>query len=329
MRKLCLLLMIFLLLPLPALASGMPTIDESADDLISLDGSDLYDLAAGTGDASDASDFLILPEDNDSTLNSSFTLLLIGSDSYDEEHRGRGDALILVQVNGAAKEIRLVSFLRDLYVSIPGKSSNRINASYVWGGESLLRRTLEKNFGVTADAYMEVNFDRMVKLIDGIGGVEVEVSKKERTQVNSILRFYNKQIGAPEEDELLEETGLTHLTGKQALCFSRIRKIDGDEQRTARQRKVLEAAFRKVSALSLAEITAVLTANLDVVTTDLTLADCLTLIPLAIQCRNATFETLTIPQDGHGAFVDESWVLKADLKKEKKALLAFLGLSGD
>ncbi|MCH5287855.1 MAG: LCP family protein [Christensenellaceae bacterium] len=324
MRKLFTILALLLCCALPALALELPEVDESADDLIMLDDDQLIDRYADTEEA--ASDYIVMPEGQETSLNSSFTILLIGSDSYTDDHRGRGDALILVQVNGTAREIRMVSFMRDLYVPIPGKGSNRINASYVWGGEKLLRQTIENSFGVKADAYMEVNFERMVKLIDGIGGVDVEVSEKERVQVNSILRFYNTQIGDPEEDQLLEESGLVHLTGKQALCFSRIRKIDGDIQRTGRQRKVLEAAFRKVAAMDIASITGVIIDNLDAVTTDLTLADCVTLIPLAMQCRNASIETLTIPQDGHGAYVDGAWVMKArNMKNEKKALLEFLG----
>ena len=324
MRKLLTLLTMLTMLMLflfPAHAMELPTIDESADDLIMVDDEELIDRYAD-----DNTGYLVVPEDKETTLNSTFTLLLVGSDSYTDDHRGRGDAIILVQVDGTARSIRLVSFLRDTYVPIPGRGSNRINASYIWGGESLLRQVLQNSFGITADAYMEVNFERMVRLIDGIGGVDVEVSEKERKQVNSILRFYNEQIGDPEEDQLLEESGLVHLTGKQALCFSRIRKIDGDPQRTARQRKVLEAAFRQVSSLDLGTITALIMDNLSAVTTDLTLADCVRLIPLAMQCRSATFETLTVPQNGHGAFVDGNWVMKANLNNEKKLLLEFLGI---
>ena len=328
MRKLLTVLALILAFALPALALELPEVDESADDLDMLEGDALIDRYADTSE--DTSGYLVMPEDQETTLNARFTLLLVGSDSYTDDHLGRSDALILVQVDGSAREIKMVSFMRDLYVPIPGRSSNRINASYIWGGEKLLRKTIKNSFGVEADAYMEVNFERMVRLIDGIGGVDVEVSEKERVQVNSILRFYNVQIGDPEEDQLLEESGLVHLTGKQALCFSRIRKIDGDIQRTGRQRKVLEAAFRKVAAMDVASITAVLIENLDAVTTDMTLTDCVTLIPLAMQCRNASIETLTIPQDGHGAFVDGAWVMKArNMKKEKKALLEFLGRTGE
>ncbi|MGN0779886.1 MAG: LCP family protein [Aristaeellaceae bacterium] len=327
MRKRWLALLLVMLLPLTALGEGyIPQADESADSMVSLSGEELLERMAE--DDTDASAFAVLPEDIETTDRDVFTLLLIGSDAYTDKTRGRSDTTMLVQADADSKTIRVVSFLRDTYVQIPGKGSNRLNASYSWGGEQLLCRTLESNFGVTADAYLAVNFERLVQVIDGIGGIEVEVSERERVQVNSILRFYNEKIGAPVEDELLTESGTVHLTGKQALCFSRIRKIDGDTQRTARQRKVIEAAFHKVMSLDMASITALVLANMDAFQTDLTPADALRLIPLAIRCKHATFETLTIPQQGTYStrMTDGMWVIVPNLKQNKALLQEFLHL---
>lgn len=298
------------------------------DDLPTLTDEELLDMMAEAPEEGeeDNSSFLVLPEDFDMADEDVFTVLLIGTDAYSDDHRGRSDSVILVSVNAETKRVRMVSFLRDLYVKIPGKGSNRLNASYIWGGEKLLRKTLEQNFGVTADAYMEVNFERLTKVIDAIGGVTVEVSEKEQRQVNSILRFYNEKTGAPESEELLQEHGTVRLTGKQALCFSRIRKIDGDFQRSERQRKVVEAAFHQVMTLDWSSITALVLDNLDMVKTDLTMEDVVQLVPLAIRCRNASFETLTIPvKDGYkNTTVDGMAVMRPDIKKNKQALQTFL-----
>lgn len=318
-RLLCLLMILLVALPFA----------HAEDGLVVYTDDELLDMMAAIPEEGeeDNSAFLVLPEDIAMPEGNTYTILLVGSDAYDDDNRGRSDTMILVQVDGDDKTIRMASFLRDMYVKIPGKGSNRLNASYIWGGHELLRRTLETNFGVTADAYVEVNFERLVKVIDAIGGVEVEVSEKERQQVNSILRFYNEKIGDAVEDQLLQESGLVHLTGKQALCFSRIRKIDGDVQRTARQRKVLEAAFHKVTQLSMAEITMLILQNMDAVQTDLTIADAVDLIPLALRCKNATFETLSVPVSGagHHTTVDGMAVIKPDLKKNQKALKEFFG----
>ena len=174
---------------------------------------------------------------------------------------------------------------------------------------------------------MAVNFDRLVNVIDAIGGVEVEVSEAERVQVNSILRFYNTKIGADERDQLLNESGLQLLTGKQALCFSRIRKIDNDFKRTSRQRQVIEAAFHKVMNLDMISLSALIIQNMDAVETDLGLPDALELIPMAMVAKNATFESLTIPVEGgySNRTVDGMAVLVPNLKKNVAAIQEFLG----
>lgn len=327
-RLLCLMMTLMLLLPAALAEETLPPLTE--DGLQAYTEDELLDMMAELPEEGkdDNSGFLVLPDDFEMADTDVFTLLLIGSDSYTDTARGRSDTAIIMQVDAGSKTIKMASFLRDMYVKIPGKGSNRINASYNWGGASLLLSTIETNFGVTADAYVEVNFARLIRVIDAIGGIEIEVSEAEQTQVNSILRFYNTYIGDPEEDQLLEEHGLVYLTGKQALCYSRIRKIDSDFQRTNRQRKVIEAAYHKVMQLSLSEITALVLDNLDAVNTDLNLADIVRLIPLAIRCKNATFETLAIPIDGSytNRTVDGMAVIAPDLKKNKQALYEFFGL---
>lgn len=332
--KRCLLIMMLLALLVPfAMAETTDAIDTLPlpdGELQGYTPDELLDMMAARPDEGeeDNSAFLVLPEDMVMPEENTFTLLLVGSDAYSDDKRGRSDTVILAQLNAEKKTVRLASFLRDTYVKIPGKGSNRLNASFSWGGEKLLRKTLETNFGVTADAYVEVNFERLVKVIDAIGGVEIDVSEKERTQVNSILRFYNVKTGARETDQLLEQSGLVRLTGKQALCYSRIRKIDGDFQRTNRQRKVLEAAFHQVTTLNLAEITLLVMGNMDVVNTDLTAADIMELIPLAMRCKNADFESIHIPaeQTYSSRMVDGMYVLSPNLKKNKQILAEFFGL---
>ena len=175
---------------------------------------------------------------------------------------------------------------------------------------------------------MAVNFERLVDVIDAIGGVEVEVSEAERVQLNSILKFYNTKIGDKESDQLLEQSGYQLLTGKQALCFSRIRKIDSDFARTSRQRTVIEAAFHKVMELDMISISALIMQNMDAVETDLTLSDALELIPMAIVAKNATFDSMTVPMEGaySSRFVNRMAVLVPDMSKNVAAVAEFLNL---
>ena len=187
----------------------------------------------------------VLGLDSPTTLR----VLLIGTDAYTVKQRGRSDTMLLFQINVQTGQIRLVSFLRDLYVKIPGHGKTRLNAAYVFGGAELLKQTLQDNFGVTVDRTVAVNFSLMVKVIDQIGGVMVDVSTSERKQLNSILKYYNTRNGYPKNDQLLESEGEQTLTGKQALCYSRIRKTDSDFQRVGRQRKIIEAVYARLRRL--------------------------------------------------------------------------------
>jgi len=299
---------------------------DADDGLEPLSEQELLNILAEDGD------FVVLPDDCELTGDNVFTLLLVGSDAYNPDKRGRSDCVILVQLNVEARTIKMVSFLRDMYVSIPGKGHNRLNASYIWGGHKILRKTLKNNFGVEADAYVEVNFTRMIDVIDRIGGIDVDVSEVEMTQVNSILRFYNTKTGSPESDQLLKTYGPnTHLTGKQALCFARIRKIDGDVQRTARQRKVLEACYRKVVSMDYDELLNLVVANMDAVRTDLSLEQLFKLVPMALRCRNATFETLTIPykRSYKQATRDGMSVVVFDAGRNRDKIWDFLAVDDD
>ena len=260
-----------------------------------------------------------------------FDLLLIGTDATTEEETGRSDAMVLLRLDAEAGEIRLISFLRDLYVRIPGHGRNRLNAAYVFGGAELLMDTLEENFGVTADAWAEVDFSRLVKVIDRIGGVEAEVSEAERRQLNGILAHFNRDRGEDESDGKLTKSGLVTLTGKQALCYSRIRKIDGDFQRTSRQREVLEAAFRKVTALDAWSLAVLAIENLDAVRTNLSAWEVIRLIPLALRAGDASFASMTVPMEGawQDKKVNGMQVLAADEAAVRAAVGTFLAGEGE
>ncbi len=239
-----------------------------------------------------------LPQGLGAQDGATFTILLIGTDAYQTTDKGRSDTMLVAQCNVQTGEVKLVSFLRDLYVQIPGYYKTRLNAAYVFGGAELLKKTLQKNFGVTVDRTLAVNFSIMVELIDRLGGVTVDVSEKERKQLNSILKFYNTHNGYPEDDQLLYESGDQLLSGKQALCFSRIRKIDSDFQRVSRQRKVLMAIYKRARETDIFTLSEIAMDYLPAVSTDLTAADAVALVPLLLQADTVTITGLTVPVSG-------------------------------
>ena len=86
---------------------------------------------------------------------------------------------MLISLNSAKKELVLTSFMRDLYVKIPDNGHNRLNSANVFGGPQLLMDTIEVNYNIDIDNYMLVTFDVFRKLIDGIGGVYADITKRK------------------------------------------------------------------------------------------------------------------------------------------------------
>ncbi len=162
-------------------------------------------------------------------------IALFGIDSQDEENKGRSDAILIASINGKTGKIKLISIARDTYVDVPEHGKTKINHAYAYGGPELSIQTINENFDLNIKDYVSVNFDSLADVIDEMGGIDLEVTDAERQQINNYLL----------KGEKLQESGSVHLTGPQAVSYSRIRKIDGDVMRGERQRKVLECLFQK------------------------------------------------------------------------------------
>ena len=199
-------------------------------------------------------------------------ILLIGQDTQENVSGTRSDSMILVTVRQKEKEIVLTSFMRDLYVDIPGYKANRINVAYTLGGTQLLDETIEQNFGINIDGNIAVDFTGFADCIDILGGVDMELTASEAGAINKEL--FKKQPSIlngtdPQADRWALVGGKRHLTGKEALQYARIREIDSDFNRTSRQRKLLSALFEKLKGIDLKTMNALLTEALPLLTTDL------------------------------------------------------------
>ncbi len=272
--------------------------------------------------------YFVIPEDYVPPVPraDSFSLLLIGVDTDDLGVVGRSDTMIVATLNPAEGSLKLVSFMRDMYVSIPMRGHNRLNAAHMYGGPELLVQTLERNFGIHIDGYMAVNFSIMIDLIDAIGGIDMEVSEEELKPLNGILEYYNFLNERPEEEGRLEEHGLCHLTGLQAMSYARIRKIDSDYERTGRQQRVMVAIFHAMRKLPLVDLIEVMGKYLEVVKTDIKLDTALRLTKAMVSLSNVTTKYLRIPVKGasYSTIKNKAYVLLPNLKKNREAIHQFL-----
>lgn len=269
-----------------------------------------------------------LPENALDAVNGMTNILLIGIDARPKEKTGRSDTMILATLDSDHNCIKLTSFMRDLYVEIPGRKSNRLNAAYVFGGANLLKRTIKQNFGVDVDYYVTVNFSAVADVVDQLGGLTIDVQKKYLPRVNAVIKMDNKALGNKINSGLVAEPGEQVLTGRQALAYARYRYGDpqGDAGRTVRQREVVMKILDKVKGMSMVSLAQLALKNLDKVETDMSLADMLRLAPAAFKLREGELKELRIPIDKSytAQTISGMSVYVPNRAKNKKALADFL-----
>lgn len=238
-----------------------------------------------------------------------FNIILIGSDTRDEENdSGRSDSMIIVSLNKETKKIYLTSMMRDMYIKIQEHGNNRLNTAYSYGGPGLLMDTIEENFKIKIDRYVQVDFNAFIDVINMIGGVDgIQIGEGDIVHINNYIRGVNEAKGIGTETGLLYDNGNPDneysLTGEQALAFSRIRYSGyGDEQndfgRTARQRAVLTVAFNKAKGMDIFQLSKIMTEVLPKINTDITRGEAVSLILDLPEYAGYEIETLRVPIDG-------------------------------
>lgn len=226
-------------------------------------------------------------------------ILLIGSDTRKVGGAGRSDAMIIVSINKKTKMITATSIMRDIYLHIPGKKNNRINAAYALGGADLLMETIRQNFKLELSDFASIDFYAFIDVIDEIGGVTLDVSQREIPIINNYVSEINILTGVEETKDHLTEPGLLLLNGKQALGYARNRYVgNSDFERTARQRRVLEQIFDGVKDLSILELNDLVNTVLPQITTNLTKGEIFSLVLGLPSYANYDLQQLRVPIDG-------------------------------
>ena len=254
-------------------------------------------------------------------------ILLVGLDARPGESTGRSDVMILLTLDGEHRSLKMVSFLRDLYVPIEGHGHNRLNSAWVYGGPELLLDTIEQNFGLRVEYYAAVDFSVMIDVVDAAGGLEIDISSQDQMAlVNEMLAQVNDEMGLPREGGRLTRTGRQVLYGRQVMAYMRYRKTESDFSRTQRQRQVLNLLMEKAAGLPLTRLASMAASVLTRIRTNMTLLDVLGLLPTALKLRSLNVEQLHIPRDGEYEMrrVDGMEVLWPDMEGAREALVSFL-----
>ncbi|MHB1008334.1 MAG: LCP family protein [Propionibacteriaceae bacterium] len=163
-------------------------------------------------------------------------ILLIGSDTRGSD-QGRSDTFIVLHISADRKSVYLVSFPRDMWVTIPGYGKAKINAGYSYGGSALAVSTIESLTGARMDHVVVTDFTDFIQLVDAVGPITVD---------NPVGSVAVDDRGVKYQ---FPKGPLVITDGRMALAFARQREElpNGDLDRTLRQRAFLKALALKVA----------------------------------------------------------------------------------
>ena len=203
-----------------------------------------HDLARG--DKSDLRDKAVKP------ITNNVSVLIMGVDESDVRGKEYGeairtDALLLATFNKDSKTVKLLSIPRDTYTYIPiEKKKDKITHAHAFGsakngkngGPQASIDAVEKLMNVPVDYFVKFNFKSFIKIVDDLGGVEVDVPVE-----------FTEQDSNDNAEAIHLEKGVQKLNGEEAIALARTRHIDSDAMRGQRQQLVIEAILKKLTSV--------------------------------------------------------------------------------
>lgn len=174
---------------------------------------------------------------SNASITEPFTVLLMGVDSTDEaldkNSTGNGDALMLITFNPKTLNATILSIPRDSYVYLPNMGTENKITHAAWGGTTNMINTIERFTDIDINYYVKINFKGVVKLVDLLGGIKVNVP------IDFCEQDSNRNWG---DSTICLDEGEQTLNGEQALALARHRKtlLTGDLQRGTNQQLVVQ-----------------------------------------------------------------------------------------
>lgn len=210
------------------------------------------------------------------------SILVLGRDSRDPTNdSGRADTIMLLYLDPGQKQATLLSIPRDTLVDIAGHGQDKINAAYAFGGEELMIKTVSNFLNAKINHFVTIDFDGFVKLVDALGGVDITIERP----------LIDPKTGAN------FSAGNHHLTGEQALAYSRSRSTElADIGRIQRQQYLFKGLIdQKLNAQYLGKIPDYFNILVENTKTDLDLLTILRYAKASLSFGIGNFETAIVP----------------------------------
>ncbi len=295
-------------LPLAA-TTDMTQVAETTVDPQKLASVDTTQVDAGATDSADSA-AVALPDDG-RPLDHTTNILVLGSDRRPDTPNWRTDVMMIVALDDVTGRAGVISIPRDIYIDvIPGHQPNKINVlDYLGekdepggGGPALFASIVEEKMGIHIDHWVRFDFAGFIKLVDALGGVEVDID----------CAYYDYfQI----EDVILNvKPGVQRLSGDEALVYVRSRRLGGDLDRARRQQRFIWAIRNQVlNENILTRLPALYNAVSDSVQTDMGVVSALKVVrfAIALEREQITGEVIGYPLVQQG-YAGNMWIFKAD-----------------
>ncbi|MFQ7157784.1 MAG: LCP family protein [Merdimonas faecis] len=174
-------------------------------------------------------------------------IALFGLDSRNDELEGgvQSDSIMIASINNETSEVKLISVYRDTLLKQKDGTYEKANSAYNVGGPEDAISMLNRNFDLDIKNYISVNFSALIKAIDALGGIELDMTEEE---ADWCYRYAmdTAEIAGVECGDFEVKAGKQHVDGVHAVAYARIRYTEGNDfKRTERQREVLEKTAQK------------------------------------------------------------------------------------
>ncbi|WPC43298.1 LCP family protein [Clostridium sp. JS66] len=250
-------------------------------------------------------------------------IAIFGIDRRYKDEASRSDALMILTLDKKHKNIKISSIMRDSYVNIDGYGMTKINHAYAYGGPIVSIKTLNKNFDLNIKDYITIDFWGFEKIIDSIGGVDINITPEESKYIINNTNIENRNVSI----HTAVNAGIQKLNGKQALDYARIRHTSGgDFERTQRERTVLIAVLNKIKKMPSRSVVNIVSEILPYTETSMSNTDILKMITSVYTLGIKNIGEQRFPLDGYcyGKMIDNVWYLIFDLNATKNQMHQYI-----
>lgn len=247
-------------------------------------------------------------------------ILLLGINKRKDDP-GRSNVTCVVTVDTDNKNVSMLWVPRDSRVKIPGYEPNKIGHAYAYGGPKLSEQTVSELLGIPIDYYVAINMDGFKKVIDALGGVDINVDKR--------MYYYDPyDEGEVDNDGLIDlQPGLQHMDGNTALQYVRFRHDEmGDIGRIERQQKFAKALLDDIMSPSIiTKLPGVIQEANSVFQTDMPVNQMLSLSKVITDAYKQGIQTDMV--SGRPVYIDEISYWLPDIVAMRKKIAEIQGIT--